>query len=625
MTAEPMTSTSETLPPSADGALIETPAFEATVSSRRMPRLRAIFGAFIVGLVVALVASGAGLYAYDRVHDGQIVHGVRIAGVDVSDLGRDAAAARLRAGLAGFGQGTVVVSDGVVRESLTYAALGRGAAIDTLLDQAFAIGRTGTMVDRGLDEVRTATRGAGISPAVTVDATAVATAVAALGNREDRAPVDAAAITTASGFATVAARAGRTVDRAAMTAAIVAALSKADAPGQVDVPLITTPVAPTVDDAAALFARNTAAAMARDLKVVGAKDSRKISGSTIRGWISFGTIDGRYVPLIAPTGIEAALKPLAKDVAQKAKDATFLVSKSGRIIGVTASVAGHSLDLDASAAAVVAALQARAAGTGNRDGTVAAVVKTNEPKLTTDIAKKSAPLMRPISTWVTYYASGPHNGFSANISVPAQAISGTVVAPGAKFSFWKSVGEVSLAKGYKLGGAIIGGRSVEGTTIGGGICSTSTTLFNAALRAGFLMGSRKNHYYYIARYPKGLDATVFIGGTTQDMTWTNNTPYPVLIKAFTRPGMVRFTIYSVPTGRRVTISPAVVKNYSPSTTVVQYTSSLRPGTSRQIEYEAAGFDSWVTVTVRDKNGKLINTRTYYSHYGRVVGIILRGR
>jgi vancomycin resistance protein YoaR len=272
----------------------------------------------------------------------------------------------------------------------------------------------------------------------------------------------------------------------------------------------------------------------------------------------------------------------------------------------------------------VAALQARAAGTGNLDGTVSAVVKTNQPKLTTDIAQKSAPLMRQISTWVTYYQSNAHNGFSANISIPAQAISGTVVAPGAKFSFWKSVGEVSLRKGYKLGGAIIGGHSVEGTTIGGGICSTSTTLFNAALRAGFLMGSRKNHYYYIARYPKGLDATVFISGTTQDMTWTNNTPYPVLIKAFTSPGIVRFTLYSVPTGRKVSISPATVKNYAPSTTVVQGTNSLPHGRTQQVEYEAAGFDSWVTVTVREKNGKLVSQRTYYSHYARVVGVILRG-
>jgi len=31
-----------------------------------------------------------------------------------------------------------------------------------------------------------------------------------------------------------------------------------------------------------------------------------------------------------------------------------------------------------------------------------------------------------------------------------------------------------------------------------------------------------------------------------------------------------------------------------------------------------------SVTVRDKYGKIINVRTYYSHYARVVGVILRG-
>jgi len=409
-----------------------------------------------------------------------------------------------------------------------------------------------------------------------------------------------------------------------MTAAIVAALSKVDAPAQVDLDLVSTPIAPSIDDATAIAARDSAAAVAHDLKIVNGKDSWKIAGSTIKSWISFGVTDDHYGPIINTTGIKAALQPLVKAVVRKPKDATFLISKSGKIVGVTAAVVGRSLDLDASEAAVAAALQARAAGTASATSSVAAVLTSNQPKLTTAVAQKSAPLMRQISTWVTYYQSGAHNGFSANISIPAQAISGTIVAPGAAFSFWKSVGEVSLAKGYKLGGAIINGHSVEGATIGGGICSTSTTLFNAAMRAGFLMGARKNHYYYIARYPKGLDATVFISGSVQDMTWTNNSPYPVLIKAFTRPGMVRFTLYSVPTGRRVSISAPTVKNYSPSTTVVEKTHSLRPGQWKQVEYEAAGFDSWVTVTVRDKTGKIINVRTYYSHYARVVGVILRG-
>ena len=77
------------------------------------------------------------------------------------------------------------------------------------------------------------------------------------------------------------------------------------------------------------------------------------------------------------------------------------------------------------------------------------------------------------------------------------------------------------------GGAIINGRSTQGVAIGGGICSTSTTIFNAALRAGLEMGIRLNHFYYIDRYPDGLDATVSImDGWAQDMTFRNDTEQP---------------------------------------------------------------------------------------------------
>jgi vancomycin resistance protein YoaR len=183
-----------------------------------------------------------------------------------------------------------------------------------------------------------------------------------------------------------------------------------------------------------------------------------------------------------------------------------------------------------------------------------------------------------------------------------------------------------VAKGYRLGGAIVDGHTVEGKTIGGGICSTSTTLFNAALRAGFQMGARKNHFYYISRYPVGLDATVFIndGGGAQDMTWRNDTPYPVLIKATTTFGVVKFTLYSVPNGRRVSLSRPIVTNVRPTTTIFEKTSSLPTGRTTQIEFPATGFDAQVTRTVRDASGKIIHRDTFYSHYARVVGVILVG-
>ena len=68
---------------------------------------------------------------------------------------------------------------------------------------------------------------------------------------------------------------------------------------------------------------------------------------------------------------------------------------------------------------------------------------------------------------------------------------------------------MTYARGYRDGGAILNGRTEPTGALAGGICSCSTTLFNAAARAGLEILERANHYYYIDRYPTGLDATVW--------------------------------------------------------------------------------------------------------------------
>ena len=49
-----------------------------------------------------------------------------------------------------------------------------------------------------------------------------------------------------------------------------------------------------------------------------------------------------------------------------------------------------------------------------------------------------------------------------------------------------------------------------------------------------------------------------------------------------------------------------------------------PGHILQSEYQADGQDVWVTVTVKDKTGKIIDQKTYYSHYARMIGVIMKG-
>jgi vancomycin resistance protein YoaR len=296
-------------------------------------------------------------------------------------------------------------------------------------------------------------------------------------------------------------------------------------------------------------------------------------------------------------------------------------------VGVTASKDGRALDITKTTSGVMNALKARARGA--KPANVNAQVAVTRPELTTKEARKSAPLMRRISTWTTWFPYGVRNNFGANIWLPAQFIDGTVVAPGETFDFWKAVGPVTRERGFGLGGAIINGHTEPQGALAGGICSNSTTLFNAAMRAGMHMESRKNHFYYIDRYPIGLDATVFISasGATQTMSWTNDTKYPVLIRGIRyrigSKGYVRYDLYSVPNSRSVSISNPIVKNFRPSSTVLQYTSSLRKGVRQQIEFPVAGRDVWRTVTVRD-HGKIIDQRTYYSHYSRITGIILVG-
>ncbi|MBF6604658.1 MAG: VanW family protein [Chloroflexi bacterium] len=605
---------------------IDTAPSATATAARRVPRVRAVLVAFGAGVVLAALLAAAGLYAYDRAYLGRVLPGVRVGGVDLSGLDRTAAARRLDEAFAAMGNGTVTLSGGTASETLSYAELGRRVDVAGLLERGFAVGRSGSILDRALDDVRTAVSGADIAPAVTVDVGAIERDVAAVAGREDRPAVDASAVPASAGFTTTPAVAGSAVDRAAAVAAIEAALVDPKAPPDVHVALTMTTVSPAVTDDAANTARAQAAAMAQDLVVAAGSETWTLSGDTIRTWIRFAGTAGSYGPIVDMPDLTTALGPFATRIARTPKDAAFLVGKGGLVVGVTAAVVGRRLDVNGTAAAVAAALAGRAAGTLPPSETVAAALSLSQPKLSTATAAQSAPLMKQISTWTTYYIPGAHNGNSANITIPALAISGTVVAPREWFSFWKSVGDVTLAKGYTLGGAIIDGKSVEGKTIGGGICSTSTTLFNAALRAGFEMGARENHYYYISRYPVGLDATVFINdaGVAQDMTWRNDTPYPVLIKASTRPGVVTFVLYSVPTGRQVTFTQPIIKNYQPSTTITQETTSLPPGQREQVEYEAAGFDAWVTRTVRDASGAVVHDDTFQSHYARVVGLILVG-
>jgi len=609
-----MTTTTET----------ELPASLESTRSARWPR---VVLAFLIGIGLALVLAAGGVFAYEQAHAGKVGAGVHVGTVDLSGLTRDQAAAALTAAYASLGQGDLTLSlpDGTAKVS--YAQLGRRLDVDAMVDAALAVGRSGNPLVRVSDEIRTALRGTTVAPVVTFDEATLKASLAAVAGNVARTPINASVQKAAAGFVATTSSDGRTLSVDALSRQVMVALGSPTAAAEqtIDVAADLTAVAPTVSSSQASQAAAAGNAEIAPIVLTHETDSWTITAATVASWLAVGTApDGSYGVQADPTKVSAALTGLAKQINRKAVDASFLVSKKNKVVGVVAGKDGRALDVPSSVALIQVLLAQRSAGIATNTPITPAIATTT-PNLSTAAATSAAPEMRAISSWTTYYAPGAHNGNSANITIPAMAIDGTIVAPGAVFDFWKTVGAVTLAKGYKLGGAIINGHSVEGKTIGGGICSTSTTLFNAALRAGLKMGARKNHYYYISRYPLGLDATVFQdGGSVQNMTFTNDTPYPILIRTYAKPGIVRFTLYSVPTGRTVTLSKPIVKNFIKGYTVIEHTAALKAGQSRQVEYQADGMDTWVTRTVRDKNGRIIDQETFYSHYARMIGIIQKG-
>lgn len=586
--------------------------------------------AFTFGLLAVLTASAGALAAYESSNVGRILPGVHVGSVDLSGLTPPAAATRLRAAFASFGDGSLVLSAAGVERTVSFSDLGRRVDADGIVALAMSVGREGPVIERIASNIRMFVRGTDITPFALVERAALRHEVAVLAADIALAPRNAAVALGDAGFELTPGADGRIADVDATMATAEDLLLVASPTTSIRVELPISIIEPDVTTAEATAAREAAIRIAADTTLIDGGEAWQIDAAQIRGWISFETAaDGGFGPVVAREAIEAGLVPIAAKVAIAPVDATYLLGGKKQVVGVTLAKNGRALDIPGTVASLINVVNDRVIGLSI--SRVPLSVTTIEPELTTAEATKTAPLMKPISEWTTYFPIGIKNGQGVNIWIPAREIDGYVVLPGQTFDFWKAIGPVTRAAGYKDGGAIIDGKTEPQGALAGGICSCSTTLFNAALRAGLDMGARRNHYYYIDRYPLGLDATVFQSGSgsVQTMSFTNDTRYPILIRGtgwkVGSKGYVKFVIWSVPTGRTVSFSKPIVKNIKPASDTTVYTTDLKAGARERVEYPVDGKDVWVTRTVTDANGVVIHRETYYSHYARITGVVRIGK
>ena len=128
-----------------------------------------------------------------------------------------------------------------------------------------------------------------------------------------------------------------------------------------------------------------------------------------------------------------------------------------------------------------------------------------------------------------------------NLALAGNKLDGVIIAPGETFSYNKTLGQRTIAAGFKEAAIYIGGAIADG--LGGGICQISSVLYNAALQANLEIVERENHQFLPGYSKPGLDATVYYGYI--DFQFKNNRTYPIMISTNVIAGVAEIKILGI--------------------------------------------------------------------------------
>ena len=129
--------------------------------------------------------------------------------------------------------------------------------------------------------------------------------------------------------------------------------------------------------------------------------------------------------------------------------------------------------------------------------------------------RAGASLRYPLySTRVSLRGGAGHPVFEAgkrhNVALAALAFDGLRLSAERPFSFWKTLGRVTEARGYRHGMELSGGCIVP--SIGGGLCLLARVFFQGAVMTGQRILERHGHSMHAAAPPRGVplgfDATL---------------------------------------------------------------------------------------------------------------------
>lgn len=300
------------------------------------------------------------------------------------------------------------------------------------------------------------------------------------------------------------------------------------------------------------------------------------------------------------------IKKIHEDLSKEAKNATLDKNNNYEIVD---SQVGAKFDLDD------AITKYNKTSEGKQFSMNAQIIK---PEITREMLEKN--LFKDVLGEYATNVSGT-SVRKNNVKLSGDKCNEVILLPGEEFSYNNVVGKRTKANGFGEAAAYLNGETVQ--EVGGGICQTSSTLYNAVLYANLKITERTNHTFVSGYVPIGRDATVSWGGP--DFKFKNDQIYPIKIVASYENSRLTTKILGTNVDNiRVELKSQKLSS-TPFTTKYEDDPTLPEGQTKIKQKGTTGSKAKSWRYVYDANGNLISSNEEaYSVYKGHEEIILRG-
>ena len=273
---------------------------------------------------------------------------------------------------------------------------------------------------------------------------------------------------------------------------------------------------------------------------------------------------------------------------------------------------GYSIDIDKAASQVKEMLDS-----AQYQGVVTVDAQITEPKLTAEYIEANFGLRSS-----AYSTTSNVTNRNKNIARACQKMNGTVVNPGEQFSYNGVVGQRTKANGFYEATVILGGQYEKG--MGGGICQTSTMLYDAVLKGDLKVVERHTHAWPSSYVDTGLDATVDYGSL--DFVFENNSGYPIVVIAYwdSSNSTCHVELYGnkLPDGKKIKLASKITSKTEPSGTEYVANNDMPANSTNTVRsahtgYVAVTYQVWYDANGNEIERREITTSRYSAHKRKI--------